>query len=484
MKTKSIYPASNSLRLKKIMAKYSPQEILYVPIEVAKYNHKACCINFFGDILTSAFEFPNNSHGVDFFILKVTRLVRASKIKKILIGLESTGHYHQNLTIRLRALGHDVAVINPFDSWKERLNKNAKTDKIDLGSIAKALISGKFSSSYVPRGVYYNLRRATRTRRKFISRRTSSQNVITGLLDQLFPGLWDKDNSIFSDRWGKGSLLVIERYPTPQSVLRLGENRLTRSLRKNNTKLTEKTARKIISAARCSLASNNPCEQTMDILALNSHIKVYRLYREIIASLENEMAHLLVQTPGVYLLSIPGISVVYAAEITAEIGDISRFAYAKQIISSAGTCSKKNQTGEYDPQGLPMSKKGNKFLRTSLNQAALSLNAWCPDFNAYYTRKLMEKADKKGIARTATGNKLARLAFALMKHKVLYRPRTLNSLTSGLKDYYIGLYGKTLKKLSRFSSEKILPKNNYLEQIKQKLEKQYAVDLSKLSESI
>jgi len=483
MKTKSIYPASNSLRLKKIMAKYTPSEILYVPIEVAKYNHKACCVNFFGDILRPVFEFPNNSHGVDFFISKVTGVVRASKIKKILMGLESTGHYHQNLTIRLRALGHDVAVINPFDSWKERLNKNAKTDKIDLGSIAKALISGKFSSSYMPGGIYYNLRRVTRTRRKFVSRRTSSQNVITGLLDRLFPGLWDKDDSIFSDRWGKGSLLVIEHYPTPQKILRLGENRLARFLRKNNTKLTGKTARNIISAAKCSLAPEL-CEQTMDILALRSHIKVYRLYQEIIISLENEIAHLLVQTPGVYLLSIPGISVIYGAEIIAEIGDISRFAYAKQIISLAGTCSRKNQTGEYDPQGLPMSKKGNKFLRTSLNQAALSLNTWCPDFNAYYTRKLIEKADKKGIARTATGNKLARLAFALTKHEMLYRPRTLDSLTHSPADYYTSIYGKILKKLDRFSSEKILPKDNYLEQIKRKLERQYAVDLSKLSESI
>lgn len=81
MKTKSIYPASNSLRLKKIMAKYSPYEILYVPIEVAKYNHKPCCINFFGDILRPAFEFSNNFHGVNFFISKVAR---TSKIKKIL----------------------------------------------------------------------------------------------------------------------------------------------------------------------------------------------------------------------------------------------------------------------------------------------------------------------------------------------------------------------------------------------------------------
>ncbi len=79
---------------------------------------------------------------------------------------------------------------------------------------------------------------------------------------------------------------------------------------------------------------------------------------------------------------------------------------------------------------------------------------------------------------------MARLAFALMKHEMLYRPHTLNSLTSNLRGYYIALYGKILKKLDRFSSEKVLPKDNYLEKIKQKLEKQYAVDLSKLSESI
>ena len=482
MKTKSIYPTFNSLRLKKILDEYTPKEILYVPIDVAKYNHKTCCINFFGDILTPAFEFPNNSHGVEFFILKVNNVASQAGIKKILIGLESTGHYHQNLTTSLRALGHDVAVINPFDSWKERLNKNAKTDKIDLGSIAKALISGKFSSSYVPMGVYYNLRRATRTRRKFISRRTSSQNIITGLLDRLFPGLWDKDDSIFSDSWGKGSLLLIEHYPTPQSVLRLGENRLARFLRKNDTKLTIKTARKIIYAAKDSLTCKDS-EQSMDIFVLRYHIRAYRLYQDIITGLENEMAHLLVQTPGVYLLSIPGISVIYAAEITAEIGDISRFAYANQIISSAGTCSKKDQTGEYESEGLHMSKKGNKFLRTSLNQGALSLNAWCPDFNTYYTRKLVEKADKKGIARTATGNKLAKLAFALMKHQQLYRPRSLNSIT-GLKDYYIGVYGKILEKLNKFSSEKILPKDNYLEKIKRDLEKEYDIDLSNVIDSI
>ncbi len=141
MKLKSIYPTNNSLQLKEVLSKYNPRELLYAPIDVAKYNHKGCAVNFFGDILTPAFDFPNNTHGVDFFISKITKAAKNSEAKKIFIGLESTGHYHQNLTLRLRSLGYDVAVINPFDSWKERLNKSAKTDKIDLGSIAKSLLS-------------------------------------------------------------------------------------------------------------------------------------------------------------------------------------------------------------------------------------------------------------------------------------------------------------------------------------------------------
>jgi transposase len=477
MKTKNIYPKRN-INLRKIFEEFSPDQLLYVPIDVAKYNHTSCIINFFGDILVPAFEFPNNTHGVDFLTSKIKEAVKRSGAKKIFIGLEATGHYHHNLTLRLKSLGLDVLVINPFDAWKERLYRHSKTDKIDLKSIFKALSSQKFSLSSVPEGVYYSLQRATRTRRKFVSRKTSSQNAITALMDCLFPGLWDKDNSIFSDKWGKGSLLLIERYPTPQMVLRLGEERLLRFFRKNNTKLTLKTVRKIIAAAKAAL-TRDPQDQLVDILALRCHIKTYKLYKEIIAELENEIAHLLVQTPGTYLLSVPGISVTLAAEITAEIGDINRFAYAKQIISLAGTCSKKEQTGEYDSQGLPMSKKGNKFLRTSLNQAGLSLNAWCEDFHSYYARKAIEKAERKGIARTATGNKFAKLAFALMKHEQLYLPRTLRTTTSDLKQYYLDTYANILGKLAQFSSKQILPKDNYLEKIQKKLEKQYGLDLSR-----
>jgi transposase len=109
------------------------------------------------------------------------------------------------------------------------------------------------------------------------------------------------------------------------------------------------------------------------------------------------MARYLLATPGVYLLSVPGISVIYAADFTAEVGDIQRFAYAKQLISLAGTCAKKDQTGESDPEGLPISKQGRNLLRATLNHIALSLNAHCPEYTTYYHRKHTEQQDRPKI---------------------------------------------------------------------------------------
>ncbi|MFC1715731.1 IS110 family transposase [Candidatus Poribacteria bacterium] len=74
------------------------------------------------------------------------------------------------------------------------------------------------------------------------------------------------------------------------------------------------------------------------------------------------MVKFLIQTSGIYLLSVPGIGIVYASDFTAEVGDIHRFAYANQVISLAGTAPRKHQSGEVDKTNLPTSHKG-KFIK-------------------------------------------------------------------------------------------------------------------------
>lgn len=473
MKQQNIYQNNNKM-LKETLSMYKPEQILYVPIEIGKFNHKVKIVNFFGDIVVKPFEFPNKKHGLDFFVKKLKFASSAADAQKIFLGCESTGHYHLNLVHHLKQQNFPIEIINPRDTKKENPNKNSKTDSIDLNAIARVLISNKGGRQIVPEGVYYNLQRATRTRRKFVQRRTSSKNIITGLVDRIFPGLWDKDNSIFSDNWGKASLLLLQHYPHPQKIIQLGENRLARFFRKNNTKLGDATAQKVISAARDSLYKPFN-ELNMDIFALKSHIQCFHLYNHIIHDLEQEIASLLVQTPGAYLLSVDGVSVIYASEFTGEVGDINRFAYANQIISFAGTCSRVFESAEYQAQGLPISRRGSKFLRSTLNQLALALNTWCRPFHDYFTKKELQKPDKPGIARIATGNKFVKLAFALMKYQQLYKPP---GLLVDEKDYYIKLWSKITRKLSGFDLSNISAENNYLFKIKKYIEEKYELTLT------
>jgi len=470
----NIYSNNNKV-LKETLAMYKPSEILFAPIEIGKFNHKSCITNFFGDVIIKPFEFPNNSHGLNFFINKFKSAVTAAAAKKVILGCESTGHYHLNLVHHLKRLNLPVEIINPRDSKNENPNKNSKTDIIDLNAIARVLIHNKGSRQIVSEGVYYNLQRATRTRIKFVQRRTSSSNIITGLVDRIFPGLWDKDNSIFSKRFSKASLLILQHFPHPVQIIKLGVKRLANFLSKHNTKLGIETAQKVVSAAKDALYK--PIDELkQDIFALQSHIRCYTLYERLVDELEQQIALLLIQTPGTYLLSIDGISVIHAANFTAEVADINRFAFANQIISFAGTCSRKFQTAQYEAQNLPISRKGSKFLRSTLNQTALSLNTWSPKFHDYYTKKYLENPDKPGRARIATGNKFVKLAFALMKHEQLFRP-TNDSLDE--KTYYSNLWYKIIRKLGKFNlSDSFTLENNYLAKIKKQLEIKYALSLT------
>ncbi|MHA2313623.1 MAG: IS110 family RNA-guided transposase [Candidatus Thorarchaeota archaeon] len=447
-------------------------EILYASIDVAKYNHSAMIVNFFGDVIIPEFDFPYNNHGINFLRKKLQLAQKQTQAKKLFLGLESTGHYHENLVASLGALGYDVQIIRPIDSNHERDNVHAKTDEIDLAAIAKVIISNKGTRSHMPDPIYYNLRRASRTHRQLTWQETKIKNIITMLVDKTFGTLWNPDNSIFSDKWGKASLLFIQNYSTPQQAIKMGAKRLATFFQKHNTKLGIDTASKIIALAKITPA--RPLEEMeSDIKALKAYIQILKALTSAILDQRKQMVKFLLQTPGTCLLSVPGVSVVYASDFTAEVGDVHRFAYANQMISLAGTAPRKYQSGEADKANLPTSHKGKNFLRTTVNQIALSLNAHCPEYHQYYSKKRFQYKDAPGKARTATANRFIKLAFALMKNETLYYPRTANLLNSE-KEHYQSIWGKMKKKVTPYLCDDI-PLNNYLTKTQHELEEKYGI---------
>ena len=81
--------------------------MIYVGIDIAKLNHFAAAISSDGEVLIEPFKFTNDYDG---FSLLISKLVPFDQ-DSIVIDLESTVHYGDNLVRYLITMGFNVCVI-------------------------------------------------------------------------------------------------------------------------------------------------------------------------------------------------------------------------------------------------------------------------------------------------------------------------------------------------------------------------------------
>ena len=112
--------------------------MIYVGIDIAKLNHFASAISSEGEVLIEPFKFTNDSDGFQLLISKLESL----DLDNLIIGLESTAHYGDNLVRYLVASNFKVCVLNPITTSTMRKNniRKTKTDKVDTFIIAKTLM--------------------------------------------------------------------------------------------------------------------------------------------------------------------------------------------------------------------------------------------------------------------------------------------------------------------------------------------------------
>lgn len=174
---------------------------------------------------------------------------------------------------------------------------------------------------------------------------------------------------------------------------------------------------------------------------------------ELIASLEAQIAKLdqhiaaLLQS-GAYpevgwLDSIPGIGLILASGLAAEISGLERFCIVPKwdnrrnefrarttseledaIAKIAGLWWPKNASGNFEAEERPMSKEGNAYLRYYILEAAESMRLRIPRYQAYYQSKYDQATKhkhKRGVV--LTGRKALGLFVALLRHREPYRAK-------------------------------------------------------------
>jgi transposase len=118
------------------------------------------------------------------------------------------------------------------------------------------------------------------------------------------------------------------------------------------------------------------------------------------------------------LQTIPGLDVVSAAMLIAEIGvDMSRFGSRDRICSWAGICPGNNESAGKRRSGR--SRKANPYVRSLLCEAANSARKTQSQFQGLYKGLVIRRGHKRAVV--AVGHRILQIAYTLLSRKEPYR---------------------------------------------------------------
>ena len=188
--------------------------MIYVGIDIAKLNHFASAISSDGEILIEPFKFTNDNDGFQLLISKLDSFDKDS----IIIGLESTAHYGDNLVRYLVTGNYKVCVLNPIKTSIMRKNnvRKTKTDKVDTYIICKTLMMQdqlRFVTFFDLD--LMNLKALGRFRQKTIKQRTRLKIQLTSYVDEVFPEL---QYFFKSGLHQKSVYALLKEAPTPEAI--------------------------------------------------------------------------------------------------------------------------------------------------------------------------------------------------------------------------------------------------------------------------
>lgn len=380
--------------------------MVYIGIDIAKYSHFASVVSSDGEIIVKPFSFQNSREG----FMKLVEEIK--NFQDCLIGLESTGHYAENLIYFLYERNYKIALINPIqtDSLRDSNIRKTKTDKLDTMLIVECLILKKYSLVNFQDINIIKLRRLSRFRMELIQQQTRIKTQLTGCLDIVFPEL---------SRFFKGNLhlntsyALLEKYSSANSIRSVRIDGLTNLLYNSSKgKYTYDDALILKNLAKNSVGLDNP---SID-LQIKCLITQLRLYKKQIKDIDLEIITLM-KIINSKIITIPGIGYNLGAMIISEIGDIKRFSNPSKLLAFAGLDPVVKQSGNFQADSMKISKRGSTYLRYAIYRAAFLIIYNNETFHKFYLDKRAQGKSHR-VALGHVCNKLVRIIFKILTDNI------------------------------------------------------------------
>ena len=386
-----------------------------VGIDIGKNHHEASIVSPEGKQIGRSLRFATTHKGADSLMSFIFKNIGNSPC---VFGMEATGHYWYPIYSFLKAKGYTIYVINPIqsDSLRKMYIRQTKNDSIDSFLIAEVIRFGQFGTTSMADENILAMRQLCRYRDSVISSRTEIKLRIGTIMEQIFPE-YEKQ---FSSLWVSTSMGILEKYLTPENIENAPIDELFEIIKdKSHNRLTRAKAISIKEAAADTFGIK--IAQDAFSFQLKQLIDRMNFLDKQIEALDCQILEYY-EKFDCYLHTIPGIGIIGAATILAEIGDISRFKNSSSLIAFAGIDPTVRQSGEFNSTHNHMSKRGSPYLRHAIFLAATTCSFHNSPLNAYYKKK-RDQGKHHLTATGAVARKLTTVIYAVLRDSKPYEPK-------------------------------------------------------------
>jgi|SRR5579883_601727 transposase len=363
------------------------------------------------------FKFANRGADHDRFVQFLRSLSGPVRI-----GLEPTGDYHRPLAHRLLREGFEVVSISSlalarfrearFGTWDKNDPKDAQViiAMMEQGMVQiywDPLLSGAHDWQELS-NTYFHIT---------LARTRLQHSLLLHHLPLYFPEFiryWHSTRTTWF-------IHFLQRFPIPAAIRSLDREAFIAEAWKVVGRKVDKRAKleEIYDLAGESIgvpvALDSPAIETFRL-----QLSRYAELNQQRDQLDRRAQELLADHPDYQLLKkLPGIGAITALTILAEAGDLRRFRHHRQFLKYCGLDLARSQSGQTKGREV-LSKRGNKRLRLAFWMAELVAihqreNAFRDKYERYLSATPFD-ADRKRKALTAVAAKMARVAYAVVKH--------------------------------------------------------------------
>jgi transposase len=382
--------------------------MIFIGIDIASSKHDCVITDQHGLVLEEPFTIKNDYQG---FATLIQKIEKHKGNHQVCIGLESTGHYGNNLISHLVEREYLVYVVNPLLTSIARKStsvRKTKTDKTDSKAICTFLRT-HFSTltPYTLKSYHImKLKSLSRLRLNLVKQQSLFKVEFTRLVSITFPELSGFTTTIHS----RTNYTLFTEIGLPKDISNTRIDRLTNVLNlASKGHFSLEKAQQLKELAKTSIGTRDDYYK----IQFQTTISSIRHFNEQIKLIDKEIK-LIMDEYFSYIMTIPGVRYTTGSAIISEIGDITSFKSADSLVAYAGLDPSVYESGDYSANNNKMSKRGSKYLRNAIWTAATIIIHNDPVFSLYYSKKI-QQGKHHNNALGHVSKKLTRVIFSLMK---------------------------------------------------------------------